>query len=219
MTKIPEKYSSYKLTVFNPNKVEHQIRANPTRALAINEIVDRLINQGSLPLTNATKAMHQGRPTQAIQIIRQLKHSVINFGAMRVCDIATDIEELLANSPFDDTFDLFMEAFESELALFLQQARTWREQQLAEFSNQLHQAKQNQRQHLQQLLTLLHDHNMRALDIYESLRDSLSDNIAEAYLMQIDECLVKLEFDEALQLLQRCEALNTLEQATEEARC
>lgn len=205
MQTTTETYTSYKLCVFDPTRIEQQIRSNPTRAMAIHEILGNLIEQGCHPIAASRAARLSAEPARAACCMQQLKHSLYNFGALRVCDIATDIEQLLKTAPNDNGLETLFQALEFEMQLFFEQAQAWQGQQSEKYRPGADTSEPSLTQRLDKLLLLLADFNMQALDYYAQLQTELPEIIDADELREIDAALTSFDFERALQRLQACD--------------
>lgn len=193
-------YRYNKVSTFNPRAVERQIVKNHSRALAIFDILEKVIHRGTAPVKEVRQAIQEGHPDKASFALHKLKNSLGNFGGMRVWDVASDIEELLKTSPQDPAIDSLLYSLERELVLFFEKAAQWLQQQKQLKKEPSKTSLQDEQ--LMNLLKQLSEFNLSALESYEVLADYLKNHIAPEIIIEIEMTLSDLAFDKTVTLIE-----------------
>lgn len=184
-------------TVFEPSRLENHIARNASRANAILEIVQHLVDAGDIPIREARAAINRSQNHQAAHMLHTLYGSVANLGGSRVCELAGELERLLDSDASPQLIEELMVCLEREFQRFLGSARQWLQQQLVLRDPRQHQ-NQLREQQLQELCECLAGNDLRAFELCEELRSHLQSHMAAQDFAEFHDALQSLNFSLAL---------------------
>lgn len=184
-------------TIFEPSRLEGHIARSASRASAILEIVQNLVDAGDDPIREARSAINRNQNHQAAHMLHTLYGSVANLGGCRVCELAGELEHLLDQDASPLLIEELMTCLEREFQLFLGSAQQWLRQQLALHDPQ-HKRHQAREQQLQELCECLAGNDLRAFDLCEELQNHLQSNMAAQDYAAFRSALQALNFSLAL---------------------
>ncbi|MCR6651897.1 MAG: Hpt domain-containing protein [Cellvibrionaceae bacterium] len=187
-------------TVFEPSRLEGHIAKSESRAGAILQIVQHLVDSGDTPIHEVRAAIRRQQNHQAAHMLHTLNGSVANLGGCRVCELAAELERLLdRDGPLLVIEDL-VTCLEREFQLFLKSASQWLERQQAQRNLQLHHRSREAR--LTELCECLADNDLRAFDLFDELQTLLQSRMAEVDFTDFRAALHSLNFSIALGYVQ-----------------
>lgn len=183
--------------IFEPSRLEGHIARSASRAAAVLEIVQNLVDAGDFPIREAWAAINRSQNHQAAHMLHALYGSVANLGGCRVCELAGELEGLLDRDASPQLIEELMVCLEREFRLFLDSAQQWLQQALAQHAphwRQNHQRKQR----LQELCDCLAGNDLRAFELHDELQAHLQSNMEERDYMEFCDALQALNFSRAL---------------------
>lgn len=196
-------FQSPQNTIFEPSKLEHHISRSESRARAILDIVQNLIDAGQSPVREIRAAIQRAQYHQAAHMLHTLRGSVANLGGQRVCELAGDLEELLDKEDKFDPVEPLLEHLEREFALFLGDASQWLEQQRSRYALQTHNPRRRE-ERLRLFCDCLAENDLRAFDLFEELQQHLQAHMAPPDFLGFSAALQSLDFGAALGYMRRC---------------
>lgn len=192
----------YKFSVFDPQRVEKQIAKSQSRAIAILDILAQLINRGTRPINEARDALQGGQPRQAAFVVHNLNNSLGNFGGMRVCDVAADIEYFLESDCDNGNINALFDVLEIELTRFFSHAEVWLISQKKLMQNAFNLTVQSIDQQLAEFQVQLNDADLSALENFERLQSYFTEQLPSKQLRLLDQLIKRLDFASALKIIQ-----------------
>jgi HPt (histidine-containing phosphotransfer) domain-containing protein len=189
--------------VFDPRKLEEHIARSESRALAILDIVQRLVSAGQAPVEETRAAITRGQFHQAIHMLHTLNGSIANLGGRRVCEVAGDLESLLEQEINDPVVNERLNRLEGEFARLLASAEVWLLSQRRRFDLDL-QRPAAWELRLRELTTCLRENNLKAFDLFDELKQHLQRQMPPEEFLGFGSALQSLDFDSALRCIQNC---------------
>jgi len=184
-------------TVFEPSRLEGHIARSASRASAILEIVQNLVDAGDTPIQEVRAAINRSQHHQAAHRLHTLHGSVANLGGSRVCELAGELEQLLDRDASPQLIEELMICLEREFQRFLSHAQQWLHQQLAQYDPR-HRRQLLREQRLQELCVCLEGNDLRAFELWEELQAHLQSCMAEQDYANFHHALQSLNFHLAL---------------------
>lgn len=190
--------------IFDPRKLEEHIARSESRALAILDIVQRLVTAGLTPVEETRAAIGRGQYHQAAHMLHTLNGSIANLGGRRVCEVAGELELLLDQDAKDLVVREMLNCLEREFTQMLKSAETWLLGQRRNLDpDRLRPAAWELR--LQELAACLRENNLKAFDLFEELQQQLQNQMPPADFLGFRTALQSLDFDSALLCIQNCD--------------
>jgi HPt (histidine-containing phosphotransfer) domain-containing protein len=189
--------------VFDPRKLEEHIARSESRALAILDIVQRLVSAGLAPVDETRAAIGRGQHHQAAHMLHTLNGSIANLGGRRVCELASELELLLDQGANDLVLNEMLNCLEREFAHMLKSAEIWlqTQQRCLDLERQRPAAWELR---LQELTTCLQENNLKAFDLFDELQQRLQSQMPPEAFLGFRVALQSLDFDNALHCIQNC---------------
>ena len=184
-------------TIFEPSRLEGHIARSASRAAAVLEIVQNLVDAGDFPIREARAAINRSQNHQAAHMLHALYGSVANLGGRRVCELAGELERLLDRDASPQLIEELMVCLEREFRLFLDSAQQWLQQLLAQHTPHRRQHHERE-QRLQELCECLAGNDLRAFELHEELQAHLQSSMEEGDYMEFRDALLALNFSRAL---------------------
>ncbi len=188
-------------SVFDPRKLEEHITRSESRAVAILDIVQRLVDAGLKPVAEIRAVFHLGQHQQAAHRLRTLCGSVANLGGRRVCEVAEELEQLLEREAANLVIDELMNCLEREFNQFLKNAELWLHARRRAFDVSGNRPKTWELR-LQQLLECLRQNNLQAFDLFEELEMQLRQLLPPTDFLDLYQALQALDFPTALRVIE-----------------
>lgn len=190
-------------TIFDPRKLEEHIARSESRALAILDIVQRLVAAGQAPVDETRAAIGRGQLHQAAHMLHTLNGSVANLGGRRVCEVASELELLLDRGTNSQVVTEMLNCLEREFAQMLKSAEAWLlSQQHTLDLDRLRPAAWERR--LKELTACLQENNLKAFDLFDELKHQLQSQMPPEDFLGFRTALQSLDFDSALHCIQSC---------------
>lgn len=197
------KQTSYSSAAFNPERLNRHIKQCHSRAVAIIEIVDQLLNKGEHPISEARQAFRRRQPHQASHMLHSLRGSINNIGAIRVVSIAHDLEKHLdCIKPNHELIEGLFDAINREYVIFLKEAEKWLNHQRSQLTSAAALKLAEDKAKVVQLKYYLESNNLKAHDVFQSLQDRLQSSLSTEDFLHLNSSINQLEFDKALSCIQ-----------------
>lgn len=184
-------------TIFEPSRLEGHIARSASRAAAVLDIVQNLVDAGDAPIREARAAINRSQTHQAAHMLHVLYGSVANLGGCRVCELAGELELLLDRDASPLVIEELMVCLEREFHLFLDSAQQWLQKLLAEHAPQRRRLHERELR-LQELCECLADNDLRAFELHEELQTHLQSSMEERDYTAFRNALQSLNFSRAL---------------------
>lgn len=197
MSRIESQPTETGTKVFDPRKLEEHIAKSASRAMAIFDIVERLVSTGVAPITETRAAFARDQHHQAAHMLHTLRGSVANLGGQRVCELAGELEDLLDRGANITAIHELLNCLEREFVLLLKNAELWLNTQRRSLDPNL-QRPRGWELRLQQLRECLQENNLKALDLFEELQFQLQHQMGPEEFSGFREALQTLDFPNAL---------------------
>lgn len=194
-------FQSQPSTIFEPSKLEHHIARSDSRARAIMEIVQNLVDAGNAPIQEMRAAIQRSQYHQAAHMLHTLRGSVANLGGQRVCELTMELEQLLDAGETTNLVTQLLDWLDQEFSLFLGDASEWLERQKEKYALQTQHPRRLQ-ERMQLLSDCLAENDLRAFDLFEELERHLQKQMAAPDFLAFSAALQSLEFGKALTYMQ-----------------
>lgn len=188
-------------TVFEPSRLEGHIAKSESRASAILQIVQHLVDSGDAPIHEVRAAIRRQQHHQAAHMLHTLNGSVANLGGCRVCELAAELERLLDRDGPPLVIEDLLACLEREFQLFLKSAGQWLERQQAQRNQPLRHNRAREAR-LTELCECLAGNDLRAFDLFDELQTLLQSRMAEVDFTDFRAALHSLNFSIALGYVQ-----------------
>jgi HPt (histidine-containing phosphotransfer) domain-containing protein len=188
-------------TVFEPSRLEAHIAKSESRAGAVLQIVQHLLDSGTAPIGEIRAAIHRQQTHQAAHMLHTLYGSVANLGGCRVREVAEELERLLDREGPARVIEELLACLEREFELFLKSAQQWLERQQAQLDLQTRHNRAREAR-LLELCECLASNDLRAFDLFEELQTLLQSRMAEVDFTDCLAALQSLDFSLALGYVQ-----------------
>lgn len=174
-----------------------------SRALAILDIVQRLVSAARAPVAEIRAAISRGQVHQAIHMLHTLNGSIANLGGRRVCEAAGRLESLLERELNDQTVSELLQVLDVEFTQLLASAEVWLLSQKCRFDLDS-QRLAAWEMRLRELTTCLQENNLKAFDLFDELKQQLQRQMPPEDFLGFGTALHSLDFDSALRCIQNC---------------
>lgn len=189
--------------IFNPEKLVRQIKQSQSRAIAIIEIIDRLISNGTTPISESREAFRREQPHQSAHMLHSIKGSISNIGGMRVVEVIEDLEGYLEKSaPSKHIINTLFDCLIREYDILLAEAKKWLKHQRSQLMSKSALKAARDEALVCQFKQHLENNNLKACDIFHELQDILKSSLSDVDFQGLDTFMHKLEFDKALQSIE-----------------
>jgi|GEM_PF-3544758 HPt (histidine-containing phosphotransfer) domain-containing protein len=190
-------------SIFDPSKLEEHIARSESRALAILDIVERLVAAGPAPIVEARAAIERDQHHQAAHMLHTLVGSIANLGGRRVCEVASELEQMLDQEVHAAAIPEMLNCLEREFGHFLKSATNWLQTRKRALNVNL-QRPAAWELRLQELRDCLAENNLKAFDLFDELQQQLQRQMPEAEFLDFRTAMQTLDFGSALHCIQSC---------------
>ncbi|MFZ6674681.1 Hpt domain-containing protein [Undibacterium sp. Xuan67W] len=185
-------------SVFDVARLDAMCVAHASFRIAIDGLVQKVIDRGLTPIDEARDAWSSGRGDEVRTLFHTLRGTLGILGAIDFQNAARQIETAIQDRRDEQVQDL-LEIVKQRLQEVIESARQWTQRSL-------HQSKHSALDKLEsatlnELKTLLTQKNMRSCDLYVQLRPSLVDIYSETTMRDADHAMQHLDFARILSLL------------------
>jgi chemotaxis protein histidine kinase CheA len=192
------------LNFFNPDPFEKLAKAAPMSLPKIIMSIKGVVEQANQQLLNAQQAYHENRLNDTARILHTMRGSVGTLGAKSFAALTLQIEAKIHENAIDEVEDLLRMAA-LELQKTISMAQVWLKNHEDNLGGEvstdakpvLQQAK------LLELKDLLSANNMAACDLFQELHASLQTQCSPAMMTQLDAAIQGLDFEVAINLLDK----------------
>lgn len=190
-----------RLSVFNPRKVETQIKRSATRAGAIIKVVEKLLAAGDAPVLQARYCLETAHGQEVLIHLNRLKGCVSNFGGIRTCEIIEEIEILLLERTEHPALSSMFDILALEFSRFLHAAESWLVSQKTQLLPREAPSHAVFSIRFLQWQSELDDADFQALASYQNLRAELTNLLPTEVCSDLHEAMQQLDFATALEIL------------------
>lgn len=183
--------------VFSPHRLLRHMGAQSSRAVAILDIVRGMISRGRAPIEQARAAIELGHLSAAAQEFHHLKGSVANLGAMRVYELADELECGLRADADPVIIEQLITCLEREFDRFVSEALQWLKREEARFLPTVNAKPSTEDEKLVALALSLEEHNFNACELFEQLRPNLKKALTSKDFDALEGAISELAFDQA----------------------